>query len=183
LTKKDPLEVDDDGDGFSEKQGDCNDVDRDVRPGGEFSVTVSPDLVGTINCNAGFMPIQVSATNLSCAAVTVNSVTLNVQPISGGCFSNSPAINIPITSANVASGARQQTVATRQFSGTAGCCPGGVCNGRFICTFAEIYTVATSTGQRVSNSTFTIDFPNGRSCAACASSTDRPVEFSIPPNE
>jgi hypothetical protein len=38
LTKKDPLAVDDDGDGFSEKQGDCNDADRDVHPGGEFQL-------------------------------------------------------------------------------------------------------------------------------------------------
>jgi hypothetical protein len=58
-----------------------------------------------------------------------------------------------------------------------------VCNGHFICTFAETYTVATSTGQRVSNFTFTIDFPNGRSCAVCAARTDPPTEFSIPPND
>jgi hypothetical protein len=183
LTKKDPLEVDDDGDGFSEKQGDCNDTDREVRPGGEFSVVVSPDVVGTVNCNAGFMPIQVSATNLSCATVSITNITLTIQPIAGGCFTRAPTQDIPVSSGTVGPGARQQTIGTRQFSGAVGCCPGGTCSGTTTCTFSETYTVMTTTGQRASTFTFSINFPNGRSCPACSSASEGPVELSIPPND
>ena len=46
-TKKevDPLTVDDDGDGFTENDGDCNDADPNIKPFGDETVTSSTMIV------------------------------------------------------------------------------------------------------------------------------------------
>jgi hypothetical protein len=179
LTKKDPLEIDDDGDGFSEKQGDCNDLDREISPRGEFSFTVNPDVVGSVNCNSGFNRLEIFATNLGCTTVTINSVTLTTFVASGNCFANAPTTNIPVSSPTVGPGSRNLPVASRQFGGTVGCCSGGLCAGS-VCTFGETYTLTTSTGQRSSSNSYSIVFPRGFSCVACPSSLDATAKYCAP---
>lgn len=167
--KKDPLEIDDDHDGFSEKAGDCNDQDRDVSPSGQFSVSVNTYATDTVNCRSSHAPIEVFATNLSCSAVSITSVTLVEAVTSGRCFGGSQ-FQIPVVSSSVASAARNHLIARRQFGGTVGCCINGFCGSNgFSCGLVSQYSVQTSAGSRAATFNYVISFPPGFSCPACTS--------------
>lgn len=176
LTRTDPLEVDDDGDGVSEKQGDCLDTNAEVNPGGQFTITVTPDLGGSITCATPYTPIEVKATNLSCTEVGVSRITLFSTLVSGECSGGNFEINLPVQVSLVRPGSRDLVLSFRHFSGTAGCCGGGDC-GAFpsVCNWGEIYTVSTSVGERRFNSSYTLLFPAGRSCPACSSGAALPA--------
>ena len=164
----DPLEEDDDGDGLSERAGDCNDADREVKPGGPFSVTVSTFARDAVHCAAGYAPIEVRGTNLGCETVQVFSVTLTDELIAGGCFGgSSQPFSVPIDARLVGTGMRDHLIARRQFSGTIGCCRRGVCAVESACDFASEYAIVTSAGTHFARFTYTVRYPLGPSCPAC----------------
>jgi hypothetical protein len=75
----DPLDVDDDGDGFSENQGDCNDQNSDLHPNGAVTATVTDSRAGrTVNCSEPWTRIY-RLTNNSCQTVTVNKIVLQIE--------------------------------------------------------------------------------------------------------
>lgn len=182
LTKKDPLEVDDDGDGVAEKQGDCNDSDRQILPGGAFSIKVTADLSGAVNCNTPYSNITVFATNLDCSPVTVSSVTWTSAHTSGSsCFGGNFTTSIQVTTSTVASGTRDGVIATRTVGGLAGCCTRGNC-GSFdtTCGWTETYSVVTNRGTFSQPNNYTITFPRGFSCQACTSSASLETRACVP---
>jgi hypothetical protein len=182
-SKTDPLEVDDDHDGLSEKQGDCNDADPQINPSGAFSVAVTPDLTGAVNCNTPTATITVRATNLGCDAVTMNDIAWRSAHVTGDCFGANFNVPITLTVTSVPSGSRDLIVATRFLGRTAGCCSGtgGYCGSRDdICGWQETYVVSTSKGQFTHNNSYTITFPAGFSCRECATTSGQAVDQSIP---
>jgi len=77
----DPTQVDNDGDGLSEAQGDCNDADRNVTPSGTPTLTGGRFEAPGSTCPEGnpsstSIPIIVDARNNGCGVVTVNSATV-----------------------------------------------------------------------------------------------------------
>jgi hypothetical protein len=80
-TRKDPLEVDDDRDGFSEKQGDCNDRDSRIHPNGAVTVTSARFETPNFDCpdtgtwTADPAHILVTFANNSCTPLTISSST------------------------------------------------------------------------------------------------------------
>jgi hypothetical protein len=78
----DPLDVDDDGDGLTENQGDCNDNNAAVNPSGSVDfMNARFEPAGTV-CPAGAtgqpleFPIVVTGTNHRCDTVTISSVSV-----------------------------------------------------------------------------------------------------------
>jgi hypothetical protein len=174
LKKPDPLTVDDDHDGYTEQQGDCNDADPQVKPNGPFSINVTPSVVGSVNCNATYNTIVFRVTNLGCETVTVNSVTWASAHTSGStCFGGNFTETIPLSVSSVTPGSRDLVIATRFISGTVGCCgSSGFCgNSDVLCGWQETYTVNTSRGLFPQGSSYTITFPRGNSCSVCPSAT------------
>jgi hypothetical protein len=173
LKKPDPLTVDDDHDGVSEQQGDCNDADAQVNPNGAFSINVTPRTSGAVNCNTPRNTVVLRATNLSCATVTLNSFQWVGAHTSGVCTGGNFTEMIPLSTTTVASGARDVVVATRFSSGSSGCCgTNGFCgNSDAICGWQDTFTADTSRGTLTQTFPYTITFPQGFSCSVCPSAT------------
>lgn len=179
LGKTDPLEVDDDGDGVSEKAGDCNDADRQISPNGAFTISVSPDLVGAVTCNTPQSNVVIRASNLGCGVVSVQSAIWTSAHVSGNCSGGNFTRTLEVVASSVTSGARDVIVATRAESGPAGCCSGsgGYCGQNdSICGWQQTYTVNTNKGPFSHNNSYTITFPRGYSCQSCATSGAIDVE-------
>jgi hypothetical protein len=182
LHKTDPRDVDADHDGFTPNQGDCNDNDPQIHPGGAFSIRVTADVIGAVNCNTPYSSITVLATNLDCSPVTVSSVTWSSAHTSGAsCFGGNFTTLIQVAAPTVAAGTRDTVIAARTVNGLVGCCPGGNC-GSFdqLCGWTETYSVATSKGTFSQPSNYTITFPRGFSCQACTSSASLETRACIP---
>lgn len=182
LHKTDPRDVDGDHDGVTPNQGDCNDSDPQVHPGGAFSIRVTPDASGAVNCNTPYSSITVFATNLDCSPVTVSSVTWTSAHTSGGtCFGGNFTTPIQVTTPTVAAGTRDGVIAARTVSGLVGCCTGGNC-GSFdqLCGWTETYSVVTNKGTFSQPSNYTITFPRGFSCQACTSSASLETRACVP---
>jgi hypothetical protein len=104
----DPADIDNDGDGFSENRGDCDDTDRRVSPNGEVEFTNARFQPSSVNCPEGStdfefrVSIRFDGANNSCSTVDINAVDVlatvtRVQgPITNqvgesGSFNNRPA--------------------------------------------------------------------------------------------
>jgi hypothetical protein len=80
----DPRTVDDDGDGFTENQGDCNDSNSSVNPNGTLAFSNARFDPAAVACPVGAdglaldLGVAVDATNNSCETVTISSATINV---------------------------------------------------------------------------------------------------------
>lgn len=80
-TQKDPAAVDDDGDGVSENEGDCDDKNKEISPTGGFNFTMDFAFTGNIGCNQMNPRQQVyRLQNLSCSPLTVESLTQVLPP-------------------------------------------------------------------------------------------------------
>jgi hypothetical protein len=171
LSKKDPLEVDDDRDGFSEKSGDCNDNDPQISPNGRFSVDLTTGVRGSINCNTPWGSLEVVATNLSCTVISISRVTSTDAFVSGTCRSTIDTDDLSVVASSVSPGARGQTVARASYSGTVGCCTGGNCpRPGASCSYRQTVTIVASNGQHTLTNNYSIEFPGGRSCPPCSGS-------------
>ena len=174
-TKKDPLEEDNDGDGLSEKDGDCDDTNKDVSPNGGFNFTMDFAFTGPVGCSQ-MNPRQQSyrVQNLSCATLTVESLTHTFSS-SGACDTENSTDSLSLLVRTVAPGATA-TIRTGGAAGTSRtlCCPSGqrVCNTG-TCNVAETYTVKTSAGSRSLNNSFAI----GVNTPSCLPSCDVPVTW------
>lgn len=170
--RTDPRDVDGDRDGFTSNQGDCNDSDSQVHPNGSFAISVTPDAAGAVNCNTPLTSISIRATNLDCSPVTVNSASWTSAHTSGAtCFGGNFTVALTLTTTTVLGGSRDVVIASRGLGALAGCCSNGYC-GSFdaLCGWTETYTVNTSRGQFSQPNNYTITFPRGYSCQACATS-------------
>ncbi|MGH9461147.1 MAG: hypothetical protein ACRD1X_08005 [Vicinamibacteria bacterium] len=104
----DPADIDNDGDGFSENRGDCDDTDRRVNPNGEVEFANARFQPSSVSCPEGStnfdfrVSIRFDGTNNSCSTVDINAVDVlatvtRVQgPITNqvgesGSFNNRPA--------------------------------------------------------------------------------------------
>jgi hypothetical protein len=167
--KQDPLEVDDDGDGLSENQGDCNDGNRDVRPGGAVTAVVSDTYSGgTVMCSQP-REVAISVSNRSCATVAVLGMVGCGESVSSTCPSGplwpQPWCRDgwpPVQSVSVAPGSTQ-IVATWSVANAMG----GACVRRTSCTHTQRrwYVVHTSVGDlRAEGQVHTIDISD---CPIC----------------
>ena len=167
----DPLSVDDDGDGYSESQGDCNDSDPQVRPGGGFSFSVAFSYTGRGNCVRG-NPRQQAYTiqNNACEALLVQSLTASQvyggQCRAAGSFALDLAVSTvaPAGTAAIRLGAAAGTV-------QAVCCYDAPCaaygpwSPADLCTISEEYTVVASAGTQTASNSF--DHTIDDSCPQC----------------
>lgn len=148
----DPSTVDDDRDGFSEAQGDCNDSNPAVRPGG--AVTARAQILGRANlvgCATGWR-FSITVTNNSCQSVTVGQVHLAVPRATPGCgytFSSPPLVPT-VTPGQTA------TVLNDELRS----CGSGFCSFRFE------WLVDTSAGT-LNAGGFDVDIVLDRSCRPC----------------
>ncbi len=144
--KEDPLERDDDGDGLTERAGDCDDTRAFVKPGGTITASVSSLVAGRIvNCN-DVERITVTVTNYSCQAVTVTRFEARGAVLSGRCTIGDWSMRPDTT--QVLAGNSAQIIEARQVysgSGGVGCCWPQGCTGA-ACVFGETYTVVTDQG-------------------------------------
>jgi hypothetical protein len=82
---------DDDGDGLSEAQGDCDDKNASVNPSGRITPTFSFRMSGDTNCTTPFAGEEsVSATNLSCTAEDVTLTVTGTVMYDDECTSTDP---------------------------------------------------------------------------------------------
>jgi hypothetical protein len=188
--KKDPAESDDDGDGVSEKDGDCDDGNKDVSPNGGFSFNVDFAWTGSTACGASSTRAQTyRVQNKSCTPLTVSSLTL-VRFGSGSsvCPPGPGGTETLALSANsVAPGATTTIRTGPPPSGTAppicciqdnaprtgvGLCPTGNC------TVSETYTLTTSAGTATATNSFVVTAPNG--CPFCGSLPSWPLSETAP---
>ena len=161
-----PAEVDADHDGFTVAQGDCDDSNAAVHPGGEVAFAVDFAFSGAAACSARNPAQQVyRVTNDSCAAVTLQG--LQVTLALGGTCSGGDAYSVPLEVAQVAPGAT--TIIRRGApagSVAALCCQSFPCPPG-ACTVGLQYALATSAGTRTLTQSYTVNDPTGRDCPAC----------------
>lgn len=181
---EDPLEVDDDRDGFSEKAGDCNDADAQVRPNGPVTFNMIPGVTGTVNCRQTVGPLEIRGTNLSCTPVTLSSLVYQRTAVSGGCIVGGTSPTIPLSTSALSPGARDTVVGVRQNGFQAGCCFSGFC-GSFStsCGFQEVVAIVTDRGTTQLSNSWTVQFPAGFSCTTCSSSNAEIDTERCPPSE
>ena len=113
----DPQDQDQDRDGYSSRQGDCNDNNAAVNPAGVLQLANARFETPTTTCPDGTadsqlrMPILVDASNNSCSEATVNSIsaTLAIATVWGQVIGYSPGqtfsfSNLLASATRVASG-------------------------------------------------------------------------------
>ena len=90
ILRKNPLDTDDDGDGFSENQGDCNDHAAAIGPRGQFTLANARFESTVSNCprgtnSADTKVVLIDATNNTCtsSAISSASVALTYETASG----------------------------------------------------------------------------------------------------
>jgi hypothetical protein len=175
VTREDEAAKDDDGDGVSEKDGDCDDTNKAVSPSGGFTFAVDYAWAGTVACSASNPKAQTyRVTNNSCAPLTIQSLTLTLAG-SGSCNLPPTSETLPVSVSTVASGAT--TVIRTGAAAGAGsnlCCTGQRCPPG-TCSVSETYTVVTSLGTGRSMNGFAVSDPTGGSCPVCGSKTDWPI--------
>jgi hypothetical protein len=179
-TKKPAEEQDADGDGFSTKDGDCDDHNKDISPNGGFAFTVDfawtgANLCGATNPRAQTYRVQ----NRTCSTITVSRLTLQRSGSGALCqdLATPTTETLAVTSTSVPSGATT-VIRTGAAAGTAGsiCCdlttssPTNVTSAARscatgTCTVTETYTLATSAGNATASNSFVVNGPNG--CTVC----------------
>ena len=174
-TRKDPLEVDDDGDGFSEKQGDCNDLYRDLKPNGGFEFTIDFAFIGSVSCalrNPRQQTYRVK--NNSCSSLNITSLVVSTN-ITGACTGTSTS-NLGLSRTSVQPGATEVIrLGASVNAGVSFCCSRYPCISGS-CGTNEQYTLATNAGtQTITNSFITVD-PSGFMCPPCAGTIGYRVE-------
>ena len=122
-----PLDTDDDVDGFSENQGDCNDHDAAIGPKGQFTLTNARFESPSFNCppgtnNADTEVILIDALNNTCATASISStsIVLTFETASGTtnvvgqafAFPNSPFSPNTVAGVGGSSVARVSALAT-----------------------------------------------------------------------
>jgi hypothetical protein len=104
-------------------------------------------------------------TNNSCAAVTVNGLSVASRRQSGNCIVVPKTQQLVVQTSNVGPGSTA-VIRTGPAAGTAGlglCCFFSSCQtGSCVQTFD--YTLTTSAGTFMANNSYTINFPNPNSC-------------------
>jgi hypothetical protein len=93
---EDPLTVDDDGDGVSENEGDCDDANRAVGPGGGFEFTIDQAFSGTFSCSARNPAQQVyRVRNDSCAPLPIQALQITLTT-GGQCTAGTTSYSVPV---------------------------------------------------------------------------------------
>jgi hypothetical protein len=171
---EDLLKVDNDGDGFTEEQGDCNDTDPSIKPDGgfDFRVEFAYGNGSVVNCAARNAAQQnYRLTNNACETLVVERLSF-AQTVAAPCTGSNNG-TLALAADRVGPG---ETVTIRQGAapGTVAplCCPAYPCNQQ-PCIFNIIYTLVTSAGNRDRTNTYVVTDGTGRDCALCGSiSTD-----------
>jgi hypothetical protein len=145
------LRVDDDGDGLSEMQGDCNDGDPATSPRGTLETSFDLKMSGEVNCTAPFSGTeQITVTNHSC---TTEWVTLTVVSthLSEDCLGTiRTAGNDPLHAVSVAP---SETKAF--FTHRPGLACGNWCEGRT--EVQETFIVTSSQGEERQSRVYSYD--------------------------
>ncbi len=82
--QQDPRAVDNDGDGFSENQGDCDDANHNVNPNGTLVFSGARFEPAVVACPVGAdgqaldLGAAVNVSNNSCRTATISSATINI---------------------------------------------------------------------------------------------------------
>jgi hypothetical protein len=164
----DPADVDDDRDGFSERQGDCDDTDAAVRPGGEVQFSIDFAFSGTTTCSGRNPQQQVyRLTNRSCDTVSLQG--LQIVLTLGGTCAGSQSYPVSLEATQVAPGA---SVIVRRGAPVGSvaplCCQSYPCT-QGTCTIALQYMLSTSAGTKTATQTYGIADPTGLDCPVCGS--------------
>ena len=166
----DPETIDDDGDGFTEKQGDCNDRDQDIKPGGGFDFRIefayaNGAIVACSTRNTAQQNYRV--TNNGCDTLVVNNLSFT-QTVAAPC-TGSGGTTLPLSANMVAPG---ETVTVRQGPPPGAvapiCCPSYPCS-QAPCVFNIQYTINTSAGSQTLSNSYTVVDTTGRDCPLCGS--------------
>ncbi len=162
----DPMDADNDHDGFSVRAGDCDDGNAAVHPGGDVLFTVDFAFAGTTACAARNPQQQAyRVTNNSCAAVALQG--LQVSLTLGGTCSGGQAYTVPLEATQVAAGS---TAVVRRGAPAGAvaplCCQSYPCAAG-TCTAALQYALATSAGTKTVTQSYAISDPSGRDCPIC----------------
>lgn len=176
----DPLTVDNDGDGVSENAGDCNDGNPQIRPGGSLSFAVDFAFTGSVDCGAKNSRAQTyRLSNNSCNAVTVNGLSVASRRVSGNCSVIARTTQLPVQTSSVGPGSttviRTGAAAGSSFPGL--CCFANTCRTGS-CVEQFDYMLTTSAGTFTASNSYTITFPNGRSCPP---GSQCPANLQVPP--
>jgi hypothetical protein len=163
----DPRSVDDDGDGVSEAQGDCDDARGDVHPNG--AVTVSPavsTVAGkTVRCTQP-VPVTITLTNLSCQSVLVSGIARNTKVRLGHCNAADPFTYRP-DAGTVRPGQTAAVLDRPIYTGGSGCCH-GACSG-ITCRISEHFVVETGAGSYPAGSFgYSVQFVGCTRCSSAA---------------
>jgi hypothetical protein len=165
---EDPAQIDDDGDGVTEEQGDCNDRDQDIKPDGGFDLRIefAYPSGGSVNCGTRNLAQQTyRVTNNSCATLVIQGLTYN-QTVAAPCTGTGSG-SLALGANSVPSGA---TVTIRQGAAPGLvapiCCPSYPCS-QAPCMFNIEYTVTTSAGAKTLSSGYTVTDSTGTDCPQC----------------
>jgi hypothetical protein len=98
----DPNDVDDDGDGYSENQGDCNDNDPDIHPGGSETCGdgVDQDCDGvdlSCSCNEDLFPLVISDLSFPSTVEADSSATGSVAYSGDYARINNPTMGLRLS--------------------------------------------------------------------------------------
>jgi hypothetical protein len=144
------LARDDDGDGLSENEGDCNDSDPTVRPGGDFEFTVAFPFTGNVNClTSPPWTYAVRIANKGCNALPYTLIyqqqILGLPPEAEGR-----------TPGTVAPGATEMRTLFGDPATSLLCCR-STCPSGFINQGQETWTIETPLGTRSLSNSFSFD--------------------------
>jgi hypothetical protein len=158
---------DDDGDGFSEDQGDCNDRDATISPNGKITVEFNLLMDGSVDCDQPFSGTEtVKATNHSC---TTESVTLSVTGTyleDSECWNDTTSVlQSKIYGASLAPGETKTLYTATGRTNYFGCwCSGPTCH--WTSRYTETFTLMSSQGAQSKTRTY---WYNSRTCPICSS--------------
>ncbi len=163
--------IDDDRDGYTAQQGDCNDSDPTIHPGGPVTAEVHSSMAfDTIGCGS-VVTSWVVLTDRSCDPVSVSSITWQTDSIgSEGCGftgtdSNSVTSTYSPTDSRVSAGVGETIWSSSRT--VRACCPGHCTAAR--CTYLVNVSVQTSVGTLGAGSfQYDVDFTGCSPCSAAA---------------
>jgi hypothetical protein len=168
----DPRTLDNDGDGFTPEQGDCDDRNPDLNPnttGFEFNVVFGA--VGVdVHPSTPTGPTMVTVKNKACADLTVER--LNYSRTKSGICGESFNTNVDVVTGVIVRRGQTTTLYSIGAGGVRCCCrnPAGCTPG--LCVLVETFTLFSSAGTESASNTYGFRDP-GNGCvfdAACGGS-------------
>jgi len=168
----DPATLDNDGDGFTPQQGDCDDRDPALTPnttGFDFVVEFGKTGID-VPATAPSTPTTVTLRNNSCSALTVER--LNYTRVKSGPCGTSFNVNFDVAVGLIVPSRRTVTLYSEGAGGARCCCSSQSGCRPGLCVLQETFTLFSSAGSQSASNTYGFRDETCPFDAACPSSAD-----------